>query len=320
MDDKQLTLQIIDRINQAFPEQKKAISFLMDQLSITYEAAYRRIRAKIPFRLDEAVIIAKSMNCVLDTMLGTKVIWPELNTKEDNIQFYTSMLRQDLIYLKRIHSAENVEINLTANRIPFRYFSFPTLFQLEYFHYLHQHRHIHVDQTLSDTLIPEEIQLLHKECAYYAQRLKNVTCCINDSTLHSTIQYITYYRQMHKISNKDLSNLLDELADICEQMQFHLHGRDKKFLVNGIFYYTQLPISANFVSVKYDDNFFILLCLYDSIPMIYENDASMFDLYQKWFYGQIFTSQLVSGTNSLMQNRLLLKMQEYRKTLWELTF
>lgn len=317
MKEAQITLAVIDYLNEIFPGQKAVINFLMDLLSIPYEVAYRRVKAKIPFRLYEVFVIANHLNCSIDNMVNRTSVHMELFEESDPMQQYIITLKKDLKNFKHLFgSKDDIEVNVTVNRIPFKWFAYPTLFQLEYFTWLHRHRRIFSNQSFSDIVIPDEIQSLHNECVYYMQRLNNnIKICFNDQIFESIIQHITYYRQMQKISDQCLSKLLDELTDICHKMQLHLCEHDKKFLINGTFYYTQLPININSMSVKYDYDFFVAFWLYDSVPVIYQNDSNMFNIYQNWFNGQMFVSQLVSGTNSLMQELLLLKMQGHLKTI-----
>jgi hypothetical protein len=287
----------------------------MDLLSITYEAAYRRMKTKVPFRLDEVLAIANHFNCSVDSIFNITSIPTDLMKKNDSTELYATELRKELEIIKRICSAKNIEANLTINHIPFKYFTYPTLFRLEYFMWLHRHRQILCDHSFSDIVIPDEIQSLHKECIYYMQQLKNVTCCVSDQTFESIIQCIMYYRQMQKISNQDLSEILNELRDVYKHLQTHLLDRDEKFLFNGTFYYKQLPININSLSAKYDNDFLVMFLLYDSMSIVYQNDSVRFDIHQDWFNCQIFVSQLISGTNSLMHSQLMLKIKESMNVL-----
>ena len=134
MSDIQKTL--IDNIKKQLTEDEKLIDVLIDELSVSSDAAYRRIRGEVPFTIYELEKLLDRFDIKLGN-IGSfkkdKIVfnYKPLSRINFNFESYLSGLRDSLRGMKQL---KNPRFTVSINETPvFQLFNFPHLTRFKFF-------------------------------------------------------------------------------------------------------------------------------------------------------------------------------------------
>ncbi len=303
-------IEVQDKLLQKVEDKTegKLVDILSELLNISDDSSYRRIRKEKILTLDEILLICTKFNISFDEIIGeskNNIVAFSFNFKDSNYDFkeYLSTVINQLKAIKN----EDGTMYYSAKDIPiFHFFQSKELTAFKIFYWL---------KTMSNTktefatdkfnfdIIPAEIQSITKQIYTSYAQVKSHEIW-NYETIHSTINQITYYKDLSYISTKQAIILFDKLKELLNHLQeeieceFKYHignksiGDDKNFK----FYYNEIITADNSIYAEYGK---IKESFKPHIILNYmtTNNSQYCDYIKSIFESVIKKSTLISGVN-----------------------
>jgi len=299
---------IVKNILSKIPANVRLADYLADILSIGKEPAYRRIRGNVPFTFEEVAIIAQTLGLSVDSMLEqtneNKVVQFTLPVDMENgtNELIINMFTEELKRLEMLSKVNNLQVMMGVNRIIWHYFNFPLLFRFDYCRYMYAFNQLPLSASFSEITVPEEILDLYRKIRYYAQKLPNITCIIDNRVIDKTIEGILYFRTYRLISDEEVKALQQELNDFLDYIvQKNIQPQaDERY--QWKFYLCANNVDTNALYCSYDDEEFAQFWIFFESPFIIRNNALISKIQQRWLESHKKTSQLITQSNDLVLN------------------
>ena len=274
------------------------------------ETAYRRLRNKIPFTIEEVVVIAQCFNLSVDELLDLNsndnfLFNKDLNINQDPVGIYSGLLRDDIEFMEKLLVSKNIKIAATLNSIPLRFLPYKSLFKLDYCHYLYSAGKIPFTAQFSDIELPPAINDLHDTCAFCFSRLNNITCIVDSMLYSNIINKIHYFYRLKFLSTEDLRVLQSDLFDLLEMYENLLRNGKNNAGSNYIFYYSFFNIETNLVFFEYDSNCLLQFWIYPESPVVIRNNQQVDIIQKRWIDSKIRNSMLITKTIDINQIEML---------------
>ncbi|MDR2843202.1 MAG: hypothetical protein LBV57_00970 [Candidatus Symbiothrix sp.] len=302
---------LIKKILSKVPKHLKPIDYLKDELNISKESVYRRMRGEISFTLEEVSLIAKDLKFSIDELMDTQeanyiFLSMMANPSQEAVAMYEEMLTNSISLLKEIYQqSKKVLITMALTSFPFKFFSFENLFRFEYALFLHQQNQIPFGTSFSDILLPPAIKTLHQDLVNYVSHLPKIVCVVDDNIFSKLIKKIKYYYDLKFISNDDLQLLYIELTQLLKQIEKIVITGESESRTSFSVYYSLLSIDTACIHYEYDDMAITQLWLCNEMPIILKNNPAVCLAQKKQLESQIKYSTLITSSNTMLQAKLL---------------
>lgn len=303
-------IEVQDKLLQKVEDKTegKLVDILSELLNISDDSSYRRIRKEKILTLDEILLICTKFNISFDEIIGeskNNIVAFSFNFKDSNYDFkeYLSTVINQLKAIKN----EDGTMYYSAKDIPiFHFFQSKELTAFKIFYWLKTMSNTKTEFATNEfnfDIIPAEIQSITKQIYTSYAQVKSHEIW-NYETIHSTINQITYYKDLSYISTKQAIILFDKLKELLNHLQeeieceFKYHignksiGDDKNFK----FYYNEIITADNSIYAEYGK---IKESFKPHIILNYmtTNNSQYCDYIKSIFESVIKKSTLISGVN-----------------------
>jgi len=216
---------LINALKKNTPEKKNTVDLLLSIIPLGKEAAYRRLRGEIPFTLDEAIAVCRSLNMSLDLLIGTgqKDIYAfHLNAifAKDPMEGYANMLKDILRGVKHIMEKDPDCFSYRAYKaLPqefvYRYDSLSRIYIYILFYQLYLHS---TPKGLLDIEIPREIFELQMETSEIMQDVDSVLI-LDKRIFMDYIEIVCYFHGLGMISDDEIIKIKMDLHLMLDDME-----------------------------------------------------------------------------------------------------
>jgi hypothetical protein len=316
----QYNKKIVTEITKQIPKEKNLLDYLMQLLALKRESAYRRINSQIPFTVNELISISKDLKISIDQLLDLKTndFFPfdnEFNVDSQPVDIYSGLLTSDIQTMEKLLASNGTKITAVINQIPLRFLPYPSLFKIEYCHYLYSIGNISLISNFSDIAVPPQISGLYEKLSSCFSRLDNITCILDSMAFPGIIRKIEYYHRSKFISTEDVHSLQAELFELLESYESLLRTGKNRAGSDYTFYYSFLNLESNTIFLEYDDNFLLQLWIYPESPVVIKDNRMTGAIQRKWIDAKMRNSVLITKTNDTQQIELLRNIHERIKQL-----
>jgi len=305
---------ILENIEKKLAPEIRPVHYLMNTLNLGKEPAYRRIRNKVPFTFEEVAIIAKNMGLSVDSILQQNTqkniasFSLNINPEWSKERVFEEMLINGITELKMLYNAKQLKIEIVLNRLPWHFFSFPTIFKFQYCRFLHLYDGIPIRVKFSDITVPERIAELHKQTAFYCKHLSNLTCIVEENILNSFLEELNYFYQRKFLSADDLkaiqAELLDFLNSMAEVNQKGVNSAGSKYEI----LMSQYPIDTNCAHYEFDGETMDQYWIYFENPICIKNNFAISNLQRSWIKSCAKYAILLTKSNDKMNAEIYQKI------------
>lgn len=311
---------IINILRNNTSSKENTIDLLRSIIPIGKEAAYRRLRGKIPFTLDEAVAICKALNISLDLLIGTKqedTYAFHLNAifAKDPIPEYIRMLYSILDGVKYILGKEEDSCSYRAYRsLPSEFlYKYESLSKVYIYVLFYQLYIFATPEGVSAERIPEDVFTTQKELSEIMQEIDSVLI-VDKGMFIEYIEIVKYFKELGILSEQDGIQIKQDLHSMLTDMErcavtgITPRGKKMDIYVSGISFdctYTYIECgdySACSVGTYCLDH---LTC---QTPIITQN-------HKLWIKSLIRFSTLISVSGELQRSEFFNKQRKYIDTL-----
>ncbi len=322
---------LFQRVRELLPTDKQVVEAIAENLNISNDSAYRRIRGETPLVLEEAHILCEIYGISLDDILSFKNDTVSfrvmgISNKVNNFETYWQSLLQTL---QMIASFQKKEIIYLSKDMPFFHnFCFPELYAFRHFFWMKSilRNPEFEDRQFSFDCISSDIAATGRAILETYNEIPS-TEIWNTESINSTLFQIEHFKDAGYFkSNGDISFLYDILAKTIEQVQVQTEvGR--KFLPgenfnlkkeNFTLFYNRVVLGDNTILIMHDDKKTIYLN-YDVLNYMYTHDAAFCDdvqtKMQTLMARATILSQVSEKQRTIFFNGLYRKIEHCKRSL-----
>jgi len=282
------------RIKEKLPAEASLADVIAEQLHVSNDSAYRRIRGETPLVLEEAQLLCEAFGLSLDQTLNSKensVVFTAFNLNNENYSF-KSYLKDILHNLKVVTSFEQKElIYLTKDFSIFHNFLSRPLFAFRYFFWMKsilQHPDF-VPLKFSMDILTKDIEEMGEQIVRTYNMIPSIEIW-NTECVNSTISQIEYYREAgYFSSDSDVNKIYDALRGVIEHIRKEADmgckffpGENPDFQKSNFqFYYNRVVLGDNTIMTILNGKK-ILYLNYDVLNyMVTQDEKFCNDVYSK---------------------------------------
>jgi hypothetical protein len=239
--------RFLDEVKRKIPGNISLAEVIADDLNISNDSAYRRIRGDTHLTLAECMVLCNKYNVSLDSLFENSASHIMFNYRAINQDTFTfeSYFRSILDNLETIKQFEEKEMIFAENDIlPFHLFKFETLAAFKLFFWM---SNIHHFPKYVNTSF--DIKSFSKELLGYAKQVWESYVSIpsieiwSDENINVTLRQIEFIYDCGKFESKDVAlQLYEELREVILHIQKqaargykYLYGKEKPSETRRIF-------------------------------------------------------------------------------------
>ncbi|MDH6321691.1 hypothetical protein M2463_003731 [Parabacteroides sp. PH5-13] len=241
----QLNELLINSMADSLPSKTNLANYLIDALSVSKEAAYRRLRGDVPFTLEEATVIAHKLNLSLDKLIGREgsseaLIHMSLIKSDDAMANYDEMLKYFLRLKDVVRTDPSAKVYSATNSIPVVFcepYEYITKFRIS--RWLHQSNMAKGTGSLDDVHISDKTITLQRRVIKEFRNIPETLYVLDPNFILSFVSNIQVFAQLKFLSEEDivkikkeLHSLLDDLEETAASGSFKNGGKVSMYLSN----------------------------------------------------------------------------------------
>lgn len=305
---QQIQTELLQQVKSQLQPGQKLVEELAENLCISTDSAYRRIRLEKTLSLDEVIILSDKYSISLD-------VFSKITDRSNFIPFYFDFGNQNFNLTKYLESLlENClklrsvqgELLYSAKDVPiFYHFNYPSLSKFKMLYWLRSMAD-HKDYnniSFEKFEVKEKWKKISKQVYQEFTKLETIEIW-NYETTHSNIAQVQYYFETGIISQENAISVLEDLKKELEDIQTSCIHESKlnPEHPNLKIYYNEVIAADNTILAKSNQGKFVFLPHIILNYMTTSNDkycdyiSNVFDLVIK-------QSTLISGVNEKERNK-----------------
>ena len=305
---------IATKILSNIPPRVKPIDYLMENLNISRESVYRRIRGDISFTLEEIAKLSIGLGFSIDELIIKDMhsrVFFDLHTtcQQDPSDVFEIMFKQHFQYTFDTVHGKEIDSMMVTNHIPFGFIIlFNHLFKFAYYRWMHQNQESSLKYYHSDVTLPENLIGLQQKAIENLKMIRHNTFIFDSNIFQNLIWEVQYYYKRRLINEEEFSLLKGDLlglVDLLESIaQTGLYGSESEYS----FYLSSLNIESSSRIIKYDEQirsqFFV-----NSIEPILITNPNLCTVHKKWLDSMRKYATLITQSNEILQVRYFNKQR-----------
>lgn len=308
-----LNKKIVDILKKSVRSDENLVDVVMDTLSLSKEAAYRRIRGGVPFTFSEIAQLATTFRFSLDSLVGLS--FPDIavvNTRffdaTQMYEDYKQTLESFLKLLREMTRSSQSRLCVAFSMIPFTFYAhFEALSKFKLYRWMHQMDIVSSATSFSDMKLPEDVWQLHKDLLHETELVQEI-CYVLDRNIFSTlVNDINHFIQLGFLKTEDrllLKNELLALLDMFEQVVKKGGGTNRVSV-----YISNIDFDSSYSYYESDDLTVSSIRVF-AVNTLNTYDANFFKAQKKWIESLKRYSVLISGCGEMERVKYISKQRE----------
>lgn len=306
---------LVEAIHVHTPEHTNPAAVVADTLSLSREAAYRRLRGEVAFTFDEAVLLAAKLNFSLDRIIsgtsGNMLFNLKFSDFQSPLEVYIKLLDRDARFFRETASAPTAVFAMATNTVPAEfYLRYEHLANFKLFKWLYQHGLNNPQMTtFEQMLFPEALLRSYRDYVAAVQLVPTTNYVFDDSGFAHWINAIQSFKAMRLLSDQSVYLLQDELFRMLDDLE--------KIAISGgyenghkvSFYLSDVDIDAAYSYVSTDHYNATGIEIF-SLNALRTSDAAMFEYMRRWIQTQSRFSTLISHSGEVRRIQFFTRQRE----------
>jgi hypothetical protein len=221
--------RLLAAIKQNLTEDISLLDSLTDMLHISKEAAYRRIRGNVQFTLDEAMLIADTLQLSLDRVLRPDT-YQQLAFELRSQRFYFEEesfheykpLDEFLYSLRKIAKQPKSEFAITSNTFTlFPGHIFYQIFKYSTFKYMYENENTQELKPFKDITVPRSFFKLNRDVVLATMNIKETSYIFYSMLLDDFVGELKLFTEMNLMTKEDVELIktdLNKYVDLLDKL------------------------------------------------------------------------------------------------------
>lgn len=300
-------LEFVVKVKEKIHPNKSPIDEVANILNINYDAAYRRLNSKVPFTLDETVILAKHFHISLDRFITEKdngcfvVCENQIDINSyTNIEVYLNGLMEQLVYLK---NNPNIKLYYSTGELPaFFFFRNPSLLKLRiylwyfYFNTNKLSNFIRYEELKINDFIIDVAKETHE--IYHKFEVKEMW---RNSALNDLLAQLNYFLRIRLISINEVEQIYEDIREEFKWLEDFLLCQIENSKSNFKLYRNEFFLNNDTLLID-RNGVKLFIYLHRILKYFVVKDQKTCDENEEYFYKQLNFSTEISGNNSIVRN------------------
>lgn len=316
-----LNTKLIEAISGKLPQKINLASYLINTLSISKEAAYRRLRGEVAFTFDETVQISSKLDISLDRMIGANdsddaIMNVDLVKSPDDISNYNETLEKYLNICNILKKDPQATMSEATNKLPIHsYAAYPTITKFWVSRWLHQSNNIMGKGGLDDSVdIPLKMMELHQQLATELRYIPLSVFIWDKNIFKNFVNAVLYFARLNLLSPDDVENIRKELLCLLNELEEILATATYKEGGKVYIYICDIPVVTIYSYMESKDIQISMLRVY-AINLIDSLHPDIFALQKDWVQSLRRYSTLITDSSEMERIRFLDLQREYANSL-----
>lgn len=315
----QMHRSFLDEIKRKLPENISFVEIIAEDLNISNDSAYRRIRGDIHLSLEECMILSNKYNLSMDSIFLDSPNYVSFNLRAIDIETYgfDLYLKSIIANLEAIKRFELKEMIYGAKDIPIFYSfmfermaAFKLFFWMSNYYYFPKYR----NQVFEISSVPQNLISLCKK-AWDSYIYVPSTEIWSEETINVTLRQIEFMYDCGRFKTKEEAiNLLEDLKNILAHIQKQAEQgykypycqdsilkRDKNYQL----YYNEVLISNDIISSQMGDTRMTFIG-HNALDILTTSDESFWNYTHKFLKNIINNSTLISEVAERVRKKIFL--------------
>jgi len=221
-----LNEKILQVLNEKVPQKKDLTVLLAELLSIEKEAVYRRLRAEVPFSLEEAETLARKLDLSLDQLIGRsyrdflpqskKYPGEKTDNENDNykalvnyVERLTEISAQS--YSEHAHALHVLPLGLAI--------VYPNVLRFMVYEFFHLYGEAGRTRTFDSLVLSDKVMSQFEQMEYCFKNISNTRYIWDPWIIPLLADNIHYYKSINLIKEKEVQSLKKELLQLLNDLE-----------------------------------------------------------------------------------------------------
>ncbi|HBG71658.1 MAG: hypothetical protein A2W93_06895 [Bacteroidetes bacterium GWF2_43_63] len=301
----------IDSLRAVIPSGHSLVNELADQLELSIDSAYRRLRGETEFSLSEIVKLCNHFHISFDSFCSAQgeSVHFHYNLPGDEAMGFQQFVEHIRDGLQKLKSAKDSEIIYVADDIPFfLLFAFPQLAWFKCYYWMRSVMNVLEYQHgfFEDEIAPDVLMTAGQEILE-AYRMAPSTEIWSEHTLNSILKQIDFYSESgffkdSETSQKLYADLLLLVSEIRTMTESGTKRKDHAGDNNFTFYLCDIEIGNNCIYTSIGKNKKVFL-RHSTFNTLETADEVFCSATRDWLNGLIRKSTQLSGMAEKQRNK-----------------
>lgn len=306
---------IVKKILELVPSHTKPVDYLSDMLDISKESAYRRLRGKMPFQLEELIRLSEQLGFSIDELVALKTdnskIVVDMSIDEDSKRGFLKKMEQYKKDVDNRLSDKSSSSMLALNCLPAELcIHHENLFKLSYYTWMHWKDSNIQKPKFSEVDIFPELEEVRKDIVSKAKGLQNSTFILDSNVFLSPINLIRYFYNLELINDEEKGVIKEEYLNLIDVIEREVRTDSLLTERGNYFYLSNLNIDTNSGYYVYNGNIFSSFAHY-YFNRIIISKPEICEAHKEWFLSLKKYSTLITGSNEMVQAEYFKKQRGY---------
>lgn len=314
---KNINSVIINAIVKSIPSHLKPVNYLSDILDIGKESAYRRLRGKMSFSIEELVVLSQNLGLSIDELVGLKYnnneILVDLKKDLDTTEAFLNKLKKYKKEVDALIKDENSNTTVVLNYLPAVFcVYYKNLFKFSYYAWLHRRNTNLSKLHYSDVEVNPELEDIRSSLDIESRKVKNATFILDSNVFLSPLKKVRYFHKLKLINDDEISlikNDFHQMMDLMEKL-VRTGGSDSVQGVKYYFYLSDINVDVNSSYSVWDDNVMSSFNFY-FLNRIVAHNSEICEAHREWLESLKRYSTLITESNEIAQAEYFEKQREY---------
>ena len=306
---KKLVKYVLSHIDK----KKKPVNFLVKTLNISFESAYRRLRGKIPFTIQELIILADELDFSIDKIFyiikQNKTIFDYAGLEKINSDYFLIKLNEYNEFMIQLSYAKKIDSIMVLNFFPPPFFAeYKSLNKLLYYKLLYQEKETTKNVLFSEFVLADEDYVFQEKKQENIIHGNHITLILDLNIFYNLIKEVEYFFRLELLTKKDLILLKEDILNLINQ--FETISQTGIFNLTKVqLYLSLLSVGANAIFYNYDDKMKSLFWEFTYHPVVF-NNPGFISTHLKWLNSLKRQSELITQSNEIMQTEFFYQQRK----------
>lgn len=311
-----INAELVNALRRRTPANESLVNLLTDIIPISRESAYRRLRGEIPFTLEEAACICKTLNISIDLLIGiepSNIHAFHLNAifLKNPVEEYSKMLLNIINGVKSLIAVDPQSISYRACRtLPHEFlYQYRFLSKIYLYVLLHQLHHSFDPDELLEMPIPDDLYPLQKETFNVMQDVDSVLI-LDRSVFIDYIEIVKYFKELEMFSREEVYQIKSELNMLVDDMEQCATKGSSQSGKRLDVYLCGISFDCSYMYMRgagYEVSALEVFC----IDYLTCEDKSVIEIQKLWIRSLIRFSTLISVSGESERKEFFNKQREY---------
>lgn len=304
----QLNDELVSAIRNNVSDDINIANLLINTLSMSKEAVYRRLRGDVPFTFEEVAQISSQLAISLDNIVNIKNakqtsphLNPNLCTINNPLDHYCENLENCIRIFQKMNKSKDSKARLAINSLPYVfYLPYPHIAKFRLYRWIYQMQAMPTIGTYEEMIVPKNVLDVEKRFITEHKQISDTTIILDHNVFKSFIGDVNYFYKLNLLSDIDLKLIKNELIQMISELETIATTGIEKTGNRINIYISNIDLESSYIHFEYEDYKESFLKVF-SIKMINFQNSTICNTQKEWIDSLKRYSTLISESGEIQR-------------------